>query len=236
MGYLTVIDDWLHSCIRCGNCKYVFREYVPSCPSGAFFHFESYFASGRIRIAQAITENKIEWDETLLDPIFGCTTCGSCEIQCLSPHNENIVDIIEELRAQAVSALGSLPAHIKFKERVQEVHNPYGAQHHAKTLTTSLGLPQKAEYVYFIGCTSNYRETEIRDATISVLQKAGIDFTIVDEYCCSSPLLRTGQRGLVKDLAQHNVRAIRDTGAKRVVMSCSGCYRTFTRDYPRFGI
>ena len=171
-----------------------------------------------------------------MTPIFGCSTCGSCEIQCLSPHRENIVDIIEELRAQAVFALGSLPAHAKFRDYIKEVHNPYGSQHHARSLVTGLGLPEKAEYVYFIGCTSNYRETEIRDATISVLKKAGIDFTIVDEYCCSSPLLRTGQRGPVKVLAQHNVSAIRESGAKRVVMSCSGCYRTFTKDYPRLGI
>lgn len=214
----------------------MFREYVPSCPSGEHFHFESYFASGRIRIAQGIASGTLEWDSSMLLPIFACTTCGNCEVQCLAPHKEHIVEMIEELRVQAVAAIGALPEHVKFRERVETVHNPYGAEHHNRMLVKTLGLPEKAEYVYFIGCTSNYRETSIRDATISVLQKAGVDYTIVDEHCCGSPLLRTGQRAAVFEVAKHNVTAIEESGAKRVVTSCAGCYRTLTKDYPRLGL
>jgi len=143
--------------------------------------------------------------------------------------------MIEELRVQAVSEFGALPEHVKFRERVEKVHNPYGAEHHNRVLVETLGLPEKAEYVYFIGCTSNYRETSIRDATISVLQKADVDFTIVDEHCCGSPLLRTGQRDTVYDVAKQNVYVIEESGAKRVVTSCAGCFRTLTKDYPGLG-
>ena len=236
MGSLTTTDDWLHHCIRCGNCKYVFKEYVPSCPSGEHFKFETYFASGRLRIAQGITKGDLEWHEDLLEPLFACTTCGSCEIQCLAPHREHIVDVIEEIRAQAIDALGPLDRHEKFREGIEQNHNPYGEQHHAQEMKEIHNLPDKAEYVYFIGCTANYRETQIRDATISLLKKAGIDFTIVNEFCCSSPLLRTGQRSLTPDLATHNIKEIENAGAKRVITSCSGCYRTMKRDYQKMGL
>jgi Fe-S oxidoreductase len=154
-------------------------------------------------------------------------------VQCLAPHRHNIIDIIEELRQEAVETLGPLPAHEKFANRIEAVHNPYGAPHHNRSLADIHGLPHHASIVYFIGCTSNYRETEIRDATISLLKKADVDFTVVDEYCCGSPLLRTGQTALVEDLAQHNRSMIQAAGAMRVVTSCAGCYRTLVKDYKK---
>jgi Fe-S oxidoreductase len=94
------------------------------------------------------------------------------------------------------------------------------------------GLPDTADTVFFIGCTSNYRETSIRDAAISIMKKAGIDFTVVDEYCCGSPLLRTGQTESVSELARHNLAEFVAAGCKRVVTACAGCYRTLSREYP----
>jgi Fe-S oxidoreductase len=178
----------------------------------------------------------LEWDDSLLNSIFACTTCGNCEIQCLAPHKDHIVEIIEELRVKAVEQLGALPQHVKFHDRVETNHNPYGEEHHNRQLVEVHNLPTQADTVYFIGCTANYRETKIRDATISLLKKAGVDFTIVDEYCCSSPLLRTGQLDLFNELAQHNVNALVEAGAKRVVTSCAGCFRTLSHDYPKHGI
>lgn len=230
------ISDWLYSCVRCSNCKYVFRDYGPACPSGTHFGFESFFASGRLWLAHAIEKGEIDWTQDLMEPLFACTTCGSCEVQCLAPHKEHIVEMIEELRARAVRALGPLPSHRKFGGRIEDVHNPYGAKHHARALVDLHSLPDKAPLVYFVGCTANYRETEIRDATISLLKKSGLEFTIVDEYCCTSPLIRTGQIGSIRDIAHHNIDEIKRVGASQVVTSCAGCYRTFKLDYPAMGM
>ncbi|MBN2230091.1 MAG: (Fe-S)-binding protein [Candidatus Thorarchaeota archaeon] len=236
MNNSTSIQDWLYNCIRCGNCKYIFKDYSPSCPSGEYFHFESFFASGRLWLAHGIQKGELDWDSSLLDPIFACTTCSSCEIQCLAPHHEYIVDVIEELRALAVEALGPLEAHEKFAKRIQASHNPYGHEHHNRALLEIHNLPEKAPIVYFVGCTANYREEVIRDATISILKKTGIDFTIVDEYCCGSPLIRTGQIEQVNDLAEHNYSVFEQAGAKRILTSCSGCYRTLLKDYQKIGL
>ncbi len=64
-------------------------------------------------------------------------------------------------------------------------------------------------------------QKELAKNTIDVFRKIGLDFTIMnDEWCCTSPLLRTGQweTGWVsaKDIAQHNVNEAAKTGAKRV--------------------
>ena len=232
----SALNEWLYSCVRCGNCKYVFRDYGPSCPSGEYFQLESYFASGRLWVAHALLKGDLAWSSDLLQPLFACSTCGACEVQCLAPHKNSIVEMIEELRAEAVDALGPLPSHRKFRDRIKSNHNPYGSEHHARSLVERHSLPLEAPLVYFVGCTANYRETEIRDATISLLKKGGMNFTIVDEYCCSSPLIRTGQLDLPRDLAQHNCDRVSEAGASRVVTSCAGCYRALTMDYPRLGV
>jgi heterodisulfide reductase subunit D len=93
-------------------------------------------------------------------------------------------------------------------------------------------LPKKAEYVYFVGCTSSYRQKKIAQDTLKVLKSIGINFTILeDEWCCGSPLLRTGQWSFVKKLANHNIELINSKGADKVITSCAGCYRAFKKDY-----
>jgi len=228
----SVIDEYLHRCIRCGNCKFVFRDYVPSCPSGEFFGFETYYASGRIRLAQALERGDIDWNSSLLVPIFACTACSNCEEQCLSPHAHGIVDIIEELRRKAVRTLGALPAHQKLADNILRTTNPYGEKANHQNLREKHDLPESAENVYFIGCTANYREQGIRDATISLLKKAQVDFTILDEQCCGSPLIRTGQLDRAEDLATRNKELFESAGVSRVLTSCAGCYRTLASEYP----
>jgi heterodisulfide reductase subunit D len=85
-----------------------------------------------------------------------------------------------------------------------------------------------------VGCTSSYRQTEIARATFSLLKKVKADFTLSpEEWCCGSPLLRTGQTDLVEQIVKHNIEVAKKLGAKKIVFSCAGCFRTFKEDYPR---
>ena len=62
-----------------------------------------------------------------------------------------------------------------------EYFNPYGESNsYNEDLKKEYDLPDEAEWVYFIGCTSNYRQKDLRDATLSFLKKSGISFTLVD--------------------------------------------------------
>jgi heterodisulfide reductase subunit D len=226
-------------CIKCSTCKYGFKNYEPSCPSGEKFLFESYWASGRIRLIRGLINGDLEWNDDLKDAIFACTTCGHCMDSCQAPHADFIVDMIEALRELAVKNIGPGVNQDKLIERAcnPKMWNPYGEDNSDNSaLKEEYGLSDKAEYVYWIGCTSNYRQTQIRDATLRLLKKAGVDFTLIDEHCCSSPMLRTGQLKEAPDFMKHNVEQISNTGAKKVVTSCAGCYRTLLKDYEKFGI
>jgi len=223
-------------CIRCNTCKYAKDQYYKSCPSGEKFLFESFWASGRIKIARGILNGDIPITEELYDAVFACPTCGACEISCQAPHNDTIVTIIESLRELIVDSIRAPERQSKMFERIESHHNPYNEPHFdVDEIKKKYVLPDKAEIVYFIGCTSNYRQQTIRDATLSVLKKLEVDYTVINEHCCGSPLIRTGQVKNVFNLMQHNMDEIRRSGAKLILTSCAGCYRTLSKDFPKFG-
>jgi heterodisulfide reductase subunit D len=199
----------LDHCIKCNTCKYAFREFTPSCPSGDEFLWESYWASGRIRITRALLTGELKFDDSIIQPIFACITCGSCQDQCQAVHHGQIVDIFEAVRELAVKRIGPTEKHKKLDVLVRTNFNPYGEKHSTnQDLKAKYNLPDKADVVYFIGCTSNYRQQELRDATLSVFKKLGITFTLIDEYCCGSPLIRTGQLNQIDSLMKHNIEKI----------------------------
>jgi len=244
---MVEIDQSLHGkeflemafdyCIKCSTCKYGFKNYEKICPSGEKYLFESYWPSGRIRTIRGVLMGNLEWNEELIDPIFACTTCGACSDACQAPHADYIVEMIESLRELAVNHIGPANNQQQLVSRCEENCNPYGEPNSDnEELKKKYNLPDNAEWVYFIGCTSNYRQQNIRDATLRFLKKVGIDFTLIDEHCCTSPMIRTGQLEIVKDYMMYNIDQIKKVGATKVITSCAGCYRTFMIDFEKFGI
>ncbi|MHA2122675.1 MAG: (Fe-S)-binding protein, partial [Promethearchaeota archaeon] len=192
--------------------------------------------SGRIRTIRGVLLGDLEWNEDLKDPIFACTTCGACMDACQAPHADYIVEMIEALRELAVNNIGPAKNQEFLVSRCHDSCNPYGDPNSDnQDLKKKYDLPEKAEWVYYIGCTSNYRQENLRDSTIRFLKKVGIDFTLINEHCCTSPMIRTGQISISKDYMKYNLAQIKRTGAKKVVTSCAGCYKTFKKDFEKFG-
>ena len=181
---------------------------------------------------------ELPFDASIRDIIFACTTCSSCQKTCEkhSTGAESVPAIEKARRILVRKEIGPMPVQKKFAVHIQREFNPYMELHSKRLDWISKEdrrlLPKKAEYVYFVGCTSSYRQTRIAHDTFKVLKEIGLSFTILeDEWCCGSPLLRTGQWDFVKKLANHNIELINKTGAEKVLTSCAGCYRTFKKDY-----
>lgn len=172
----------------------------------------------------------------LADRFFLCTTCGFCKERC--PLKVDSVKIVENLRAGLVEKGFTRPEHDVFTKRIETVHNPYGEPHkeRMKWLPPEVKVAEKTDIAYFIGCTTAYRRPEIAEATVRILNAAGVDFITLhpEEWCCGSPALRVGRRDLFLESARHNVEATRRAGVTRVVTSCAGCYRALSQDYPMF--
>ncbi|MFX0021391.1 MAG: (Fe-S)-binding protein [Candidatus Hermodarchaeota archaeon] len=231
-------QDWrniIHRCFRCGYCKFTkdFSEF--NCPSYKKYRFETYSTGGRLWLIYGILSGEINWNEGIVNAIYACTTCGNCTENCrFDKFKDFLVDFIEAGRALAVEN-GFCPENQKILSERTENHqfnNPYGEPNSDNIeLKKNYNLPDEAEWVYFIGCTSNYRQKNLRDATIRFLKKAKLNFTLIDEHCCLSPLLRTGQTKLVRDFMNYNINQINKVGANKVITSCAGCYRTMKKDW-----
>ncbi len=238
---LEKLRDWVYACVRCGTCKYIIKNYSDSCPGGKKFQFESFYASGKVWIARALLEGKIKFSDSIVKKIYACPLCGNCTVQCELEVHDHLLEIIEALRAEAVEqGLGPLESQKVFEESIEAQKNPYKEQHAKRTswVKDAFELKDTAEVLYFVGCTSSYRDADLATAMLDILTKLGIDVTVSkDEWCCGSPLIRTGQLRLVRDLAEHNMALVKNTQAKAVVFSCAGCYRTFKEDYlPLLGV
>lgn len=244
---MTEIENWTHLCTRCGTCHTIYKlkmwerstpDWLPACPAGEKYGFEPYYSSGRMWVARGVTEGKLDLDNPgLLKIIYSCTLCGNCEKQCQTDIlNEHITEIIETLRERAVeSEVGPMPKQKEFGEWTRKEHNPYIEPHKGRLRWLPFDeseLPDKADIVYFVGCTSSYRQENIASATANILKKLGLTFTILkDEWCCGSPLQRTGQSGIARECAEHNIDELKKKDVKRVITSCAGCYRMLVKDY-----
>ncbi|MDI9619214.1 MAG: (Fe-S)-binding protein [Candidatus Nezhaarchaeota archaeon] len=242
-------EVWTH-CVKCKYCQHVYlpdtvdHRFHYQCPSGEVFKFEAYYASGRNELIRALLEGEVKWSDRVRHIIYTCTICGACEAWCMFSGRGYPLKAIEKLREYAVEVgQGPLPAHKKFAESVQVNHNPYGEPHQNRFAWLPSGFAPRdvslieSGVVYFVGCTTSYRRMEIAQATVKVLEHLEIPFTVMDgeEWCCGSPLFRTGQvKGGVETLA-HNIEVLRKMKAKKLIVSCAGCYKTF-REAPRYGL
>jgi heterodisulfide reductase subunit D len=240
--------EWAYRCVRCGTCKYIYQQYVPSCPAGDLFQFESFFSSGKLWIGRGLVEGSLDWhNPDLLEKLYACSTCASCQIQCQLPLAEHIVGTFEAFRAEAVRrGAAPLPQHRHVIESMRDRGNPWGQPARQKERwAKALDIPKPdkgsnaGRILYYVGCTAaldpNVRQIALDTARI--FKAAGVDFVFLgnEETCCGSVALRIGDRELVGKLAEKNLEMFNSLGVDAIVTSCAGCYRTFTQDYPYYG-
>ncbi|MHA1834183.1 MAG: (Fe-S)-binding protein [Candidatus Baldrarchaeia archaeon] len=235
--------DALH-CVRCSNCKWMDHVYMKSyrfsqiCPSLKRYLFDAYSCQGRLDIALAIMNKKLEYTPTLLDIIYKCTLCGACDVMCKRCMDLEPLQVLEALRVKWIESGGEiLPEHRKLIENIENTNNIYGEAHERRleSISKEVVLKEKADVIYFVGCASAYKYPEIAHATIEILRKCETEFTLLypDEWCCGNPLYAIGRIDLMKKVMEHNLKAIRETGASVVITSCAACYKTLKVDYPK---
>lgn len=92
--------------------------------------------------------------------------------------------------------------------------------------------------LYFAGCMTHLTPS-IRKSMISILDKAGEDYTLMDEdggICCGRPLFIAGRKDAARQLIEKNTDIIKASGASVLLLSCPICYRVFKQDYALEGI
>ena len=221
---LEKVRNAVNCCTMCGFCKSV-------CPSFKAIGWDSALSRGRIVMSYGLLTGDLQPDESLIRNMYTCTTCADCVRRC--PSKVDIVDIIEDCRADLVKAGHILPKHKAMCDNILADGNPFGEK---TSRREALGrTPHNAKVGYFAGCTATFRSKATAKATLSILDKLGEDYTTVDEVCCGSVMQRVGwPQEDVTELMKRNVESIKALGVETLVLSCAGCYRMFKIEYPKY--
>jgi len=243
---VTNLDNFeydMSKCIKCKGCYWVDHIYMPGvnfstrCPSATRYLFDSYGAYGKMRIGLAMLEGRMDYSDELLKTLYACTLCGACDIGCKRNLDLEIELSLEALRIKAVKdGKGPMPEHKKVAQKITDKHNRFGSPHQNrnKWLTKDIKVAERADVLYFVGCSAAYANPEITQATAKILNAAGTPFMLLpDEWCCGNMLYSVGMIDQARELAKRNVEAARKTGAKTLLLSCAEGYRMWKVDYPK---
>jgi Fe-S oxidoreductase len=238
-------------CLHCHLC-YVANwhdvdGWMPICPSGAYFNFESFYAPGRIEIARGIVENKItEPSGRLMQIIYSCAGCGACREQChsLTGFKADHLQLFEDLKAKYVEEGELIAEHMAMIDGLKREDNVFG-EPKADRGRWAEGLDlkdinrEKVDVIYHAGCMLAYDEElwHIVRGAVTLLKDAGVDVGIAgsEESCCGGRAYEIGYQGEFTKYAEDVASRVKASGASRLVTSCSDCYSAFKRLYPMIG-
>lgn len=232
----------MQHCIKCKGCYWVDHIYMPGmdhsvrCPSNLWNDFDTYGAFGKMRLGLRINSGEIPWNEHLLNIIYADPLCGACDVGCKRNLDLEVGLTLEAMRVKAVKdGAGPLPVHKNIIDDIKNTGNCYGAKKDRTAwMDASVKPAEKADIMYFVGCSSSYENTEIPKAVTKVLQSAGIAYTLMkDETCCGNIAFSVGDLETARAIAKANIAKVRESGAKILMTGCAECYRMWKVDYPK---
>ena len=92
--------------------------------------------------------------------------------------------------------------------------------------------------VYFAGCMSHLTP-KITRSMVKIFKEANENYEFLDmngSICCGRPMMLTGKKKEAQALIDKNTELIKNSGAKRLVLSCPICYKVFKEEYNLEGI
>jgi Fe-S oxidoreductase len=219
--------DVLKLCYQCGTC-------TGTCP----WNMVSRFLSRRL-----IHEAQLGVVDFEDEAIWKCVSCKLCVQFC--PRGIEIPDIMRALRRVIVGVgAGKIPDSLRISgKNLSGVGNPLGEPPEKRTdWAGDLGIKTFVpgmELLYMACCYQSYdaRCQKVARAMAGVLQKAGVDFGILDseQKCCGESIRKAGHESAFQGLARKNIELFKAVGAKKVLVSSPHCYYALKAEYGELG-
>ncbi len=211
-----------YACARCGYC-------VPTCEQYSGRGWESQSPRGKYAYIREVMEGREKWDRKAIDTMLVCTTCEVCNTRCQLqlPIEHNWM----EMRGKLINEekRGTFPPFEMMAASLRGENDIWAgkAENRDAWVPADVAekIEEKADILYFAGCTASFVETDIAEASIRLLQDAGhkVAYMGKDEACCGIPMKVAGKWDLFEEIFEHNVAEARKRGAKTIVTSCPAC-------------
>jgi len=211
-------------CIGCGNC-------LLDCPVynavGSFFGADGMLGGRGVALSSLLHGVR----EGVEDGLFLCTTCGLCEEVC--PFGINAGKSLKDLRRRSLED-SEISVELDEVKQLQAAIDRYGTPYE-KMARAEFPVPKKkSSVVLYIGCVGMTTESETTEFAIKLLNRLGVDFTLIDEVCCEAVKGETGSSPN-RDLIKQNIEKMKEAGGREVLFLCPTCLKTFLEydgEYP----
>jgi len=232
----------IYHCLKCGACRHAYEIYMPICPSGMKYGFDSHYAIGRISLARAVIDEEVKLDADVMRRIYTCTSCGACDEQCHDAVGVDPLQVIEEFKCEAVEK-GLIPPEVRdYLKHMNVYGNPYllPAEDRGKwALNSDIEVFDGQEYLFYVGDVGSYDERgrKIARAVSGALATAGISFGILGEkeMTDGNEINRVGEKGLYEYFATANIDLFKEHGVRKIITLSPHAYNAFKNDYPGWG-
>ena len=219
----------IYSCPSCGLCIDVcpMSEVKDNYKNTAVYFIRNIRKGKRRRDVKAMTEK--------------CLMCGKCIEVC--PLGIESLDIKIAQRNKTYYKIKSDFEYLKSQqalvsEPVEDKNIGTSTSSVTETVQCSKFKVQCSKTLYFAGCMSHLTPTITRSMKkIFEIAKENYEFLDAEgSICCGRPMMLTGKVKDAKALIEKNTELIKNSGAKRLVLSCPICYKVFKEEYQLEGI
>jgi Fe-S oxidoreductase len=223
-GRLSAADKEPQYCIGCGMC-------LLHCPVynvvGPFFGSHGHMGG----LGAWLSGSVGKLSESLDAGLNMCTECGACTEVC--PSSIEVKKGISRTREQVRdSEKGGPPEHDALISSVRNYDNPWMVPRKQKAAwAEGLGLPDRGELLYFVGCSTALLSPGTAQAAVRILRHMGHGpaFLGQKEKCCGSTLRKVGEPRMARKKAEECFRDFKAAGARTVITSCPGCASALAR-------
>lgn len=220
------------ACARCGYC-------VSTCEQYQGRGWESHSPRGKYYYLREVMSGREKFDQDAVNRFLLCTTCEMCNTRCQLniPVEHNWMTMRGKLINEEKKM--PFPPFEMITESIKGQNNIWAGkrEHRADWVPEDIKpkIKEKADILYFAGCTASYVNSDVAQASLRILDKAGIDFTYMgtDEACCGIPMKVSGKWDVFEEIFEHNVAEARKRGAKTIVTSCPACALVWKEFYPQ---
>lgn len=229
----TISTNNLHTiktCRYCPMCK-------QACPSAFISYRESDTPRGRAMLLHSVYYAEKEYSASAIEAVYNCFVCGSCMSWCAGYEvgGQHIPNMIKFARKDIVKRQMA-PAIVEAIKTSILANNNSWQIDKSKSFTSSV-TEQKADLLYFMGSEIAFKNHEIAEAVIEILNKLKLSFSLLkDEPTSGKVLDMLGYETEAITKAAELFKRIIDSGCKTLLVSDPLEYDGFINDFPKWGL
>lgn len=233
---LPIVRD----CYAVYACRHKFCREV--CPVYQEDRNESHTSYGFHAALLAISQGMGELGE-MKETVTNCLECGACEVRCPNTlfagdfygTSTTTVDLVRKVRRDLVASGIPFEKYEEVKAIVDKyLGYYYGPVADLTKWAEGLDLKIGGETILFVDYFDAFETTDVPRNAAKIMRSAGVDFGILERPGATLGELLDISLDTFVEMAAHNVQALKEAGAKKVVIVNPHDYTYFTRDYTQY--